>query len=118
MSAMSIEKIFMPVQQDQTVKPPHAEKGAASDKKATVTERERQDKAGYKLEDAVEQLNKALQAYSTELKFTIHKESGEVAVKLIDTRDKSVIREIPPERVLNFAAYVKKMLGILFDKFI
>lgn len=117
-SVMSIEKIFMPVRQDQTVKPPHAEKGAASDEKAIVTEREQQDKAEYKLEDAVEQLNKTLQTYSTELKFTIHKESGVVAVKVIDTRDKSVIREIPPERVLDFAACVKKMLGILFDKFI
>lgn len=118
MSVMNIEKIFMPIRQDQSVKPPHAEKGAASDEKAIVTEREQQDKAEHKLEEAVEQLNKTLQAYSTELKFTIHKESGQVAVKVIDTRDNSVIREIPPEYVLDFAAYVKKTLGVLFDKFI
>lgn len=118
MSVLSIEKSFMPIQQDVVAKPQHAEKKIASDKKVNVTEREQQDEPGYKLEEAVEQLNKTVQAYNTELKFTVHKESGEVAVKVIDTRDKTIIREIPPERVLDFAAHVKKMLGILFDKFI
>lgn len=76
----------------------------------------------HKLEGAVEQANKTLETYNTELRFSIHKESGEVAVKVINTKDNSVIREIPPERVLDFVAHIKKMLrkmlGVMIDKFI
>ncbi len=39
-------------------------------------------------------------------------------VKVIDTRDNSVIREIPSERVLDFAAHIKKMVGLILDKII
>jgi len=71
-----------------------------------------------KLEEAVGQTNKILETYSNELRFVIHEESGEIMVKVINTKDDSVIREIPPERILDFVANVKKMLGIIIDKFI
>lgn len=74
--------------------------------------------AGKALAKAVDTANKTLEAYSTELRFVIHRESGEIMVKVIDTRDNKVIREIPPETVLNFVAYVKKLLGIIIDRFI
>jgi flagellar protein FlaG len=67
---------------------------------------------------AVEQANRTLETYGTELRFSIHEDSGEVMVKVINTRDDSVIREIPPELVLDFVASVKKMLGIIIDKLI
>ena len=71
-----------------------------------------------KLEKAVELANKTMEATSTELRFSIHKESGEVMVKVINTRDSSVVREIPPERVLDMVAYLKKMLGVMIDQFV
>jgi len=71
-----------------------------------------------KLEEAVEQTNKTMETYGTELRFSIHKESGEIMVKVINTKDNSVIREIPPERILDMVAYLKKMLGFIIDKFI
>lgn len=126
-SVLSIEK-YTPIKQDIAVK-------AVPDEKTAVREINIQAKAqqkaeedslqksegknsAQKLEEAVEQLNKTVETYNTDLKFTIHDESGRVSVKVIDTRDNSVIREIPSEQALNFAAHVKKMLGIIFDKFI
>ena len=70
------------------------------------------------LEEAVEQTNKTMETYRTELRFSIHEASGEMVVKVISLRDNSVIREIPPERLLDFVAHVKEMLGIIIDKFI
>lgn len=74
-----------------------------------------------KLDEAIGQANKTMETYNTELRFSIHKESGEISVKVINTKDNSVIREIPPERVLDFVAHVKKMLkkmlGVIIDKF-
>lgn len=70
------------------------------------------------LGEAIDKANRTLGAYGTELRFSIHEASGEVMVKVINTKDDSVVREIPPERVLDFVANVKKMLGIIIDKLI
>lgn len=78
----------------------------------------KEDLGGRKLEEAVEQANKTLETYGTELRFSIHEASGEVMVKVVNTKDNSTLREIPPERVLDFVAHVKKMLGIIIDKLI
>ncbi len=69
-------------------------------------------------EKAVDLLNRTMESYNTELRFTMHKESGEYLVRIINTRDNTVIREIPPERVLEMVAYFKEMLGLVVDKFI
>jgi len=66
---------------------------------------------------AVDKMNKTMETYSTELRFQLHEKSGEYMVKIINTKDNSVIREIPPEKVLNMVAYFKEMLGLVIDKF-
>lgn len=68
-------------------------------------------------EQAIEKLNKTMETYNTELRFKLHEKSGEYIVKIINPKDQSVIREIPPERVLNMVAYFKKVLGLVVDKF-
>ncbi|KJS15953.1 MAG: hypothetical protein VR69_11690 [Peptococcaceae bacterium BRH_c4b] len=70
------------------------------------------------IENAVKQINNTMEMYHTELKYSLHEESGEYYVKVINTEDNTVIREIPPEKVLDMVAYFKKMLGIIVDKFI
>lgn len=67
---------------------------------------------------AVEQLNKTMRAYNTELHFEIHEKSGEIMVKVMNSESDAVIREIPPEKVLNIVAYFKEMLGIVIDRMI
>lgn len=67
---------------------------------------------------AVEQLNKTMRAYNTELHFEIHEKSGEIMVKVMNSESDTVIREIPPEKVLDMVAYFKKMLGIVIDRMI
>ncbi|MCL5780239.1 flagellar protein FlaG [Desulforamulus profundi] len=69
------------------------------------------------VQQAVNKMNRTMETYSTELRFQLHEKSGEYIVKLINTKDNLVIREIPPERVLNMVAYFKEMLGLVVDKF-
>lgn len=80
-------------------------------------QKERQDNIK-EVEKAIDLFNETMRSYNTELQFTLHKDSGEYMVKIINTKDHTVIREIPPERVLDLVAYFKKMLGLLVDKFI
>lgn len=70
------------------------------------------------LEEVVTQINKTLEIYRTEVRFAVHEASGEMMVKVINAETSEVIREIPPEQVLNIVADVKKMLGVILDKFI
>lgn len=70
------------------------------------------------VEKAVELINKTMENYNTELQFALHKGSGEYAVKIVNTKDNSIVREIPPERVLDMVAYFKKVLGIIVDEMI
>lgn len=60
--------------------------------------------------------NEQLKAYDRRLEFSIHDETHKIMVKVIDTTDDSVIREIPSEKALDMLAYVWKMTGILVDE--
>lgn len=87
----------------------------------TMLEEESDAREGFSdqdLKQAVDKLNQTMRVYGTMLHFEIHKESGEIMVKVIDERDNSVIREIPPEKILNMVAYFKKLLGIIVDELI
>lgn len=70
------------------------------------------------LEQAVEQLNKTMTTYNTELRFELHKESREMQVSVINSQTDEVIRKIPPDKILNIIAHVKEMLGLIVDEII
>lgn len=65
------------------------------------------------LDSAVEISNKAMEIGNFGLQFRIHEESGRVQVKVVDTETKEVIREIPPEQMLDIAAQISEMLNSL-----
>lgn len=67
------------------------------------------------LESAVQLSNQAMEIGSFGLQFRIHEDSGRVQVKVVDTETKEVIREIPPEQMLEIAAQIKDMLNSLHE---
>ncbi|SFQ96993.1 flagellar protein FlaG [Desulfoscipio geothermicus] len=84
----------------------------------TDEQRQGQQYSRKELEQAVNKLNNTMESYVTELRFELHEKSGEIMVKVINEKDNTVIREIPPEKVLDMVAYFKKLLGIIVDKMI
>lgn len=51
--------------------------------------------------------------------FTIHKDTGKLLIKIVDEGTKEVIREIPPEKLLEVAKVLReisKELGMLVDE--
>lgn len=73
------------------------------------------DQSDVDLETATERLNRAAKALSSELKFTVHKATHQIIVRVLDG-DGNVIREIPPERVLDAYARMMDTLGLLVDQ--
>lgn len=51
-----------------------------------------------------------------QLSFTVHKETEQLVVKVIDPHSNRVIREIPPEELLDLAVRLQEMLGFLIDR--
>ena len=52
-----------------------------------------------------------------DLQFSVHEGSGDdVMVTVTDAASGEVIREIPPSEVLNIAARLDEMIGVLFDQ--
>ncbi|NLG33119.1 MAG: flagellar protein FlaG [Syntrophomonadaceae bacterium] len=65
---------------------------------------------------AVDDANRALQILNTRLQFSIHEETKQIMVKVIDETNKEIIREIPPEKLLDALAKMWELVGILVDE--
>lgn len=64
----------------------------------------------------IERSIKAVQGKTTSLKFSVHEQTNMVAVKVLDSESGEVIREIPPEKTLDFVAKLWEMAGVLIDE--
>lgn len=71
-----------------------------------------------RLIQVIEQANKSVKTYDRKLEFSIHDRTKQIMVKVIDTSgsEEKIIREIPPEKVLDMVAKLWEMAGILVDE--
>ena len=66
--------------------------------------------------DAIEKANKVFEGVYRRFEFSIHEKTKEIMVKVIDSATDEVIREIPPEKILDMVATIWEMAGILVDE--
>lgn len=78
--------------------------------------KEKKDMTEESVIQAIEKANKQLEMAMTNLKFSIHKETKQIMVKVIDSKTQEVIREIPPEKVLDMVAKMWERAGLFVDK--
>ncbi|MBI3711431.1 MAG: flagellar protein FlaG [Burkholderiales bacterium] len=62
---------------------------------------------------AVSDINKAIQALSQNLEFSVDKDANKVVVKVIDQQTKQVLRQIPTVEALEIAKSLDKLQGLL-----
>lgn len=68
------------------------------------------------LQEVVKKGNDILKGSNTQLKFSIHEQTHQILVKLIDTDTNEVIKEIPPEKMVNLVYNLCEQMGIFVDK--
>jgi flagellar protein FlaG len=68
------------------------------------------------LDKALVKINESLAAFSRELQVSVHDKLNRIMVKVMDTKEKKVIREIPPEKVLDAFAKALELAGVLIDE--
>ena len=67
------------------------------------------------VDKAVEKINKAVQAFSQKLEFSVDRESEAFVVKVVDKDTREVIRQIPSEEMLQIARALDKLQGLLIE---
>ncbi|MTI80200.1 MAG: flagellar protein FlaG [Firmicutes bacterium] len=82
----------------------------------TAKERNKVNKE--ELERAVGKANETMNLYKTSVQFKIHEESGEYYARVINADTEEVIREVPPEWLLDMVASIEKTVGLLVDEMV
>ncbi len=80
-----------------------------------ATQQEPQKIEEQKLEKVAKAMENFIRSIQRDLKIKVHKETGRLMVQVISAEDGKVVREIPPEELLNLAAKMEEMVGILFE---
>jgi len=65
---------------------------------------------------AIERAIKSMQGNETMLDFSVHERTKQIMVKVLNKETGEVIREIPPEKNLDFLAKIWEKIGILIDE--
>ena len=68
------------------------------------------------IEEQVEQLNGILRTFDRQLAFELHEETNRHIIRVIDVNTQDVLREIPPEEVLDLVARIEDLVGLLIDE--
>lgn len=65
---------------------------------------------------AIEKANKALEGIATSFEFSIHEKTKQIMVKVIEKESGKLVREIPPEKILDMVASMCEKAGLLIDE--
>lgn len=67
------------------------------------------------INEAVEKANKVFNE-STHLKFEVHEKTKDIMIKIIDDKTGEVVKEFPPEKLLDMVAKMWEVAGIFIDE--
>lgn len=65
---------------------------------------------------AIERAAKSLQGKPTYLEVSVHEKTNQIMVKVLDNETGDTLREIPPEKTLDFIAKIWEMAGLIVDE--
>jgi flagellar protein FlaG len=64
----------------------------------------------------LEKANKAVEGVQIKFEYSIHKKTGEVMVKMLNSETDEIIREIPSEKILDLVAGLQELSGVIIDE--
>lgn len=65
---------------------------------------------------ATDELKEAVNVFNRKIDFSVHDDTKRLLVKVVDTETGDVLREIPPEEMLDLVAKMQKTLGLIVDE--
>ena len=68
------------------------------------------------IQEAVDSTNREFEKLQTNLRFSVHKQTKQIMVKIIDSNAQEVIKELPPEKLLDMVASMMERAGLIVDR--
>lgn len=68
------------------------------------------------LEKLAEELNENFKIFNAAISFSVDKDTSKTVITILDRETEEVIREIPPEELLELAAKLTEIIGRLVDE--
>lgn len=87
-----------------------------NNKKESENIQQFKDSLSDKIGRIAETMDSYVQSIQRDLKIQVHEKTGNIMVKVTSKESGKVIREIPPKELLDLAARIEEMTGILFDE--
>jgi len=87
-------------------------------KEKDIKSAESVDRASVSIEDVkdeVEKLNRIVKNYNHRVNFDVDQKTSQVVVKIVDGETDKIIRQIPPEEILNLSRRMDELRGMIFD---
>jgi flagellar protein FlaG len=69
-----------------------------------------------KLIEAIQKTNQTIKGATCNFEYSIHEKTKQIMVKVIDIETKDVIKEFPPEKILDMVAKMWEVAGIMVDE--
>jgi len=66
--------------------------------------------------EAIEKANRFPLSRNTEIQFSVHEKTKEIMVKIVDVNTHEVVKEIPPEKILDLIGRIMEMAGLIVDE--
>lgn len=64
---------------------------------------------------AIDKVNKSFEPFDRRLEFSVHEKTKQIMVKIINVSNDEVIRELPPEKILDLVAHMMEVAGLIID---
>lgn len=68
-----------------------------------------------KISHSIESANIEINSHTSQIKFSMHSETNQVLGKVIDKETQEVIREFPPEEIVEMIAAMEQRAGLFVD---
>ena len=75
-----------------------------------------QDVNEERINECIDGINKKLEKQQLETSYQKHEATNRLVIRLVDKETKEVVKEIPPEKLLDYAAGMDEILGLFVDK--
>ena len=64
----------------------------------------------------IEEANGKIQDEHNEFQFSVHEQTKQILIKVVDRETKEIIKEFPPEKILDMIAKMCEVAGIFVDE--
>ncbi|MGM0652764.1 MAG: flagellar protein FlaG [Bacillota bacterium] len=122
-----IDPLVLSRVKDQTKNSPVQETDRSDAERTLIKRQQQENKANQaavegeagqlrEVEEAIMKLNDTAEAMQLSLRFLMHEGSERWMVQVVDIQQDEIVREMPPEKVLNVVAQIQDLIGVLLDE--